>query len=279
MAAEQVPAAAWTDPSGEPAAAGETASGTEERLLLTAERLFAARGVDAVSIRKITAEAGCNTAAVHYYFSSKEALIEAVLRRRMAVLGARRSAILDELETSGRPVHVRDVVRAFVVPLAEIAFGETGEAPFYVGFLRQVMSHPGRPQALVREEFAPQRQRLHHLLHLAMPDVPRPVLHFRFLIAIDATISHLADLEWSMTPWTDAGARPDRDLFIESLIDAVAGLLSAPVSNADPAGRRRRAGTPRRASRATETLTASTRSTKATGEGSTPTKDQDSQQS
>jgi len=257
----------------------EAVGGTEERLLLAAERLFATRGVDAVSIRSITAEAGCNTAAVHYYFSSKDALIEAVLRRRMAVLAARRSAILDALEASGRPVHVHDVIRAFVEPLAEIAFDQRGGAPFYVGFLRQVMSHPGKPQALVREEFAPQRQRLHHLLHLAMPDVPRPVLHFRFLIAIDATISHLADLEWSMTPWTDAGARPDRDLFVESLIDAVAGLLSAPVSSADPTGRRRRAGTPRRASRAAEALAASTRSTKATGKGNTPTKHQDSQQS
>ncbi|MGH9896848.1 MAG: helix-turn-helix domain-containing protein, partial [bacterium] len=46
---------------------------TERRLLLAAERLFADRGIDAVSLRAIMAAAGTNVASVHYHFGSKSA--------------------------------------------------------------------------------------------------------------------------------------------------------------------------------------------------------------
>ena len=43
-----------------------------ERLLLVAVRLFAERGVEAVSMRTINSEAGTkNKSAVHYHFGSK----------------------------------------------------------------------------------------------------------------------------------------------------------------------------------------------------------------
>ena len=47
---------------------------TKERILDTAERLFAKQGYAATSLRGIIAEAGVNLAAVHYHFHSKEAL-------------------------------------------------------------------------------------------------------------------------------------------------------------------------------------------------------------
>ena len=47
---------------------------TKERILDTAERLFATQGYAATSLRGIIAEAGVNLAAVHYHFHSKEAL-------------------------------------------------------------------------------------------------------------------------------------------------------------------------------------------------------------
>jgi hypothetical protein len=41
---------------------------TKERILDTAERLFAEQGYAATSLRGIIAEAGVNLAAVHYHF-------------------------------------------------------------------------------------------------------------------------------------------------------------------------------------------------------------------
>ena len=53
---------------------------TRERLLGSAERLFAENGFDATSTRAIVEEAGgANSAAINYYFGSKEGLLREVL--------------------------------------------------------------------------------------------------------------------------------------------------------------------------------------------------------
>ena len=57
-------------------------AGTRERLLDTAERLFAERGFATTSVRDITDGAGANLGAVNYYFRSKDNLYVEVFIRR-----------------------------------------------------------------------------------------------------------------------------------------------------------------------------------------------------
>ena len=71
---------------------------TKDRILDTAERLFARDGFEATSLRSITAEAGVNLAAINYHFQSKEALVQAVIGRRMGPMNDRRLALLDAYE-------------------------------------------------------------------------------------------------------------------------------------------------------------------------------------
>lgn len=52
-------------------------------LLNVAERLFAERGFEAVSVRELASEAGVNLAMVSYYFGSKEGLFEAVIENKI----------------------------------------------------------------------------------------------------------------------------------------------------------------------------------------------------
>jgi AcrR family transcriptional regulator len=54
-----------------------------ERLLDAAEKLFCLRGYEGTSIRDITAEAGCNIAAVNYHFNGKDQLYQEMFRRRL----------------------------------------------------------------------------------------------------------------------------------------------------------------------------------------------------
>jgi AcrR family transcriptional regulator len=55
---------------------------TRERILDTAEALFAQKGYQAVSIREITRCSECNLAAVNYHFGTKENLYLEVFRQR-----------------------------------------------------------------------------------------------------------------------------------------------------------------------------------------------------
>ncbi|HEX6928173.1 MAG TPA: TetR/AcrR family transcriptional regulator [Gammaproteobacteria bacterium] len=96
---------------------------TRDRILATAERLFAEAGIGATSLRAITAAANVNLAAVNYHFGSKDALVEAVYRRHLEPLNAARLRNLEELEDAAGPraLDVETIVRAFVEPLVEQA--------------------------------------------------------------------------------------------------------------------------------------------------------------
>ena len=52
---------------------------TRERILDSAEELFAQHGFQKVSLRAITGRAGVNVALVNYYFGNKISLLNAVL--------------------------------------------------------------------------------------------------------------------------------------------------------------------------------------------------------
>ncbi len=71
-------------PRGEP-----TAASPRETLLDAAAGLFAERGLAATSLARVAAEAGLTSAMVHYYFHTKDQLIEAVVSERLAPFLAR----------------------------------------------------------------------------------------------------------------------------------------------------------------------------------------------
>ncbi len=63
---------------------------TRQAILSAARELFAAHGVDGVSVRQIAAKAGVNHALVHRYFGAKDDMVAAILLaegQRMSALG------------------------------------------------------------------------------------------------------------------------------------------------------------------------------------------------
>src|SRR5215472_3794191 len=98
---------------------------TKTKILNTAERLFAHHGVEATSLRAITAEAGVNLAAVNYHFQSKEALLHAVIARRLDPINQRRLAMLDACEGAAGdgPLPPAQVLDALLRPVLEILSG------------------------------------------------------------------------------------------------------------------------------------------------------------
>jgi AcrR family transcriptional regulator len=81
---------------------------TKERLIDSAEHLFAQNGYHNTSLRAITTKAEANLAAVNYHFGSKEALITAVLERRLLPLNdlrrQRLAALREQVKKTGPPL-------------------------------------------------------------------------------------------------------------------------------------------------------------------------------
>jgi TetR/AcrR family transcriptional regulator len=64
-----------------------------ENIIAAAIPLFAAKGLNGVSVRELASDAGVNLSMISYYFGGKEGLYAAVLTEQFAVLGR-----LEEIE-------------------------------------------------------------------------------------------------------------------------------------------------------------------------------------
>jgi AcrR family transcriptional regulator len=104
---------------------GQTADATKERILDAGESLFAEGGYEGTSIRDIADVAGLQLAAIGYHFGPKEALFDAVVKRRAAIMNARRITSLAAARASkarGKSLLVA-LIRGYVAPFFEMASG------------------------------------------------------------------------------------------------------------------------------------------------------------
>jgi AcrR family transcriptional regulator len=88
---------------------------TRDRLKLAARRLFAERGVGAVTVRDILTEAGeRNGASLNYYFTSKEDLVRELVVDIFTMMEMRWKHRLQALEARQNNPELRDYVRVLV---------------------------------------------------------------------------------------------------------------------------------------------------------------------
>jgi AcrR family transcriptional regulator len=86
----------------------------QDRLLDAAEQLFSEHGFDGASVRDIAATAGCNIAAVNYYFGSKDKLYTEVWRRQLVQMRDARLQAIEQVmsESNGKP-SLEDLLKSF----------------------------------------------------------------------------------------------------------------------------------------------------------------------
>jgi AcrR family transcriptional regulator len=116
------------------------ATETRDRILDAAERLYAEKGLEGVSLREVGDAAGQrNTGAVHYHFGGRDGLVEALFERRFASIDARRRVLLGELDADGRGDDLPALVRVLVEPFTE---GMDGAGGYWVRFVARLHEDP-----------------------------------------------------------------------------------------------------------------------------------------
>src|SRR5580704_18988421 len=90
--------------------------GTPDRILKTAERLFAERGFNGVSVRELAAAANVNIASIGYHFRSKEGLLAEVYRRHCEPMIEERLSGLAAATRLAGTARVAAIIEAFVRP-------------------------------------------------------------------------------------------------------------------------------------------------------------------
>lgn len=142
---------------------------TKDKILQTAENLFAGQGIATTSLRQIIAKAEVNLAAIHYHFGSKEDLLDDLVRRKAEPVNQERMARLDRLEreAAGESPTVDAILQAFLLPMAEVATGD----PQFVRVMGRVHAE-GLMPAIVQKHFYPTAQRFIVAMRRALPEVP-----------------------------------------------------------------------------------------------------------
>ena len=158
-----------------PAARGRRRKGAgpdlRDAILDAAEQLFAAHGFYGVTTRQVAAEAGVDSALIHYYFGTKRDLFDAVFARRAEILNSVRSAALRAYEgTNAGQTTALGVVEAFIAPMIEMSL--TGEAGWknYFRLVALVNNTPAWGGATMHRFFDPMVHEFIEALRRAMPD-------------------------------------------------------------------------------------------------------------
>jgi AcrR family transcriptional regulator len=189
---------------------------TKAEIVKAGRRLFAERGILAVSVRDVAAAAGVTHGLVHHYYGTKEQLIEEVVRHEVA--SGAEVLITNPIDASEDSLAVmRRVLRCFLTERTSSAL-LIARAEL-TGFEPEKMIPEGKPNtlALMADRFA-------ELQAQASPDAPHldPAL---VSVCVGAAVFGLV----TMHPWLMAAAGlPPEDY--ESRMDEIVEIAVAFLS-------------------------------------------------
>jgi AcrR family transcriptional regulator len=188
------------------------------------------QGFGGTSMRLLTSKAGVNLAAVNYHFGSKDALIEAVFRRRLDPMNTARIAALEALEAKGTP-DADAIIRAFVGPSLRMIEDAKSGGRNFIRLLGRTYTEPAKGiRLLIGQMYAPTMQRYKAALERALPQMPRDELVWRMHFMFGTLAYTLAATD---TVQLIAGCKPedryDARLLEDRLTAFLASGLTAPL--------------------------------------------------
>ena len=219
--------------------AGDEEDGTRDRILRTAERLFAERGFNGVSVRELAAAAQVNIASIGYHFKNKEGLLSEVYRRHCEPMIEER---LRGLKASSRlrgKAKVAAIIEAFIRPALQQVEVEDGETFIR---LRAVLSGENSEllEKLVAENFDQSSTAFIDDLCECLPHLSRTDVCWRFHFLLGA-IYYTAAGPHRITAFSNGRCDPsDTDAVIKELVPFMTRAFVAPAAKAQRTARKRR---------------------------------------
>lgn len=168
---------------------------TRNRLLNTAQWLFAKQGFKATSLRQITQKAEANVASVNYYFGSKEGMLNELIRRRVEPVNKRRYALLEKyrVEAAGQPIPLKKIFEAFLLPFFQsVAPYSERDTMDLIQIIDRLTEQPRLRQAILEEHFRKLSITILEALRETLPDLEETELHWRFHFSVSLMLSSMS---------------------------------------------------------------------------------------
>ncbi len=123
-----------------------------DRLLDAAEELFCEHGFNDTSVRKIAAKAGCNLAAVNYYFGGKEKLYIEVWRHHLLIMRERIMTSIERvMSENAKKAYLDDLLKSFATAFLE-PIKDKSKAYRLIKLMDHEMVEPHLPKNMFLEE-------------------------------------------------------------------------------------------------------------------------------
>ena len=204
---------------------------TRDALKIAAMKLFADRGVEAVSIRDIIFETGAkNGGSLNYYFGSKEGLITEIVHD---IFTATNEIWMTEFEArrkEGKANTVRDIVQIIVYAPPILMPGE--QVPTSTRVIASLLFTRRKFVAdLMRQMNLSVFNKMLAYIERLRPDIPRPVMQQRMIFAawyMSAVLSArevaLRDGKLDSRLWNSANS-------LGNLVDTATAVIEAPMED------------------------------------------------
>jgi AcrR family transcriptional regulator len=217
--------------------AGNGKASTRELILDTAERLFAEQGIFATSNRRIAEAAGQgNNWVAGYHFGSKADLVRAITRRFTAEVERSRAQMLAGLDDSAG---LKELLGCFVRPWTD-RFEALGPNSYFARVCAQAMNSPTLWPIVVEEgSHSDSLQQTWEALDNYLPggadlstEIRRGVItHLIVFVCAEREGALAEGRATSRQTWADEA---------NGIIDALQGIITAPMADLAPSPVRRR---------------------------------------
>jgi AcrR family transcriptional regulator len=216
---------------------------TRSRIKIAAMRLFAERGVEAVTVREIVAASEAkNAGSLNYYFNSKEELISELLTDIFRVSNEDWLDGLTALQLVGGPKSVRDIIHIIVyAPTPHFRDGTAHRFVASLLFTRRKMVS----EFLDTMNFSVFGRLLRYIRELT-PHISEAVMNQRliflawYVISVEAAIEGGMEERKTSHVWTDVDVLANLEDTAVGLIEAADGVAAMKAKNpkrAQPVGK------------------------------------------
>ncbi|WP_411286812.1 TetR family transcriptional regulator [Phenylobacterium sp.] len=140
-------------------------------ILDAAEALFSRHGFYGVTVRQVAAEAGVDTALIHYYFGAKRELFDSVFARRAGIVNeARMNAMRAYAAENQGAMTIEGVIEAFIDPILQMSMTQEVGWKNYFRLVALVNNTPAWGGETMHRFFDPVVHQLIDTLKAALPD-------------------------------------------------------------------------------------------------------------
>lgn len=202
---------------------------TRLRFIRAAQKLYASRSIDSVSLNEITIAAGQkNRNALQYHFGNRDGLMQAILDSHADPVAALRQSYIDSIDLKQWSA-AEAGARVLIMPLGDY-IRDQPEGIYYVRILSQlaaINSAATNPDSRSKLSFR-SVPRLESLMNEAMGHLGRAESRRRMFLVVSITFHSIADICRAFDG-ADEKATSARSAMLEQVVGSISALLSAPA--------------------------------------------------